>query len=296
MQTLTLMEEFGVKPDVVTFSTIMNAWSSAGLMDKCQEIFDDMVKNGIEPDIHAFSILAKGYVRAGEPEKAEALLKVMGSSKVHPNVVIFTTIISGWCSTGKMEYALRMYEKMCEMDVSPNLKTFETLIWGYGEAKQPWKAEEFLQIMEETGVRPQKKTILLVADAWRAIGFQSESERILNFTAEDQIVASNANTDETPENGVKRIYSKEKLDGSYSNLSPTSGTITGYQNGSTAINSRSQMVLQRSKSSSECQITAVKSIFRFRTCGFKAKSPVVFCKHDYVLVRSYGYSSCMVAF
>lgn len=45
-----------------------------GLMDKCQEIFDDMVRAGIGPDIHAFCILAKGYARAGEPEKAESVL------------------------------------------------------------------------------------------------------------------------------------------------------------------------------------------------------------------------------
>ena len=120
-QVLTLMEEFGMKPDVITFSTIMNAWSSAGLMEKCQEIFDDMIKADIEPDIHAFGILAKGYVRTGEPGKAESLLSSMGKSGVHPNVVIFTTIISGWCTAGKMEHAWGIFEKMCEMEIPPNV-------------------------------------------------------------------------------------------------------------------------------------------------------------------------------
>jgi len=68
------MEEFGSKPDVITFSTIMNAWGAAGYMVKCREVFDDMVNAGIPPDVHAYSILAKGYVRALEPEKAEEVL------------------------------------------------------------------------------------------------------------------------------------------------------------------------------------------------------------------------------
>jgi pentatricopeptide repeat domain-containing protein 1 len=84
-QALTLMEEFGIKPDVVTYSTIMNAWSSSGFMDNCEEIFDDMVKAEIEPDIHAYSILAKGYVRAGQPDKADALLSSMTKYDIQPN-------------------------------------------------------------------------------------------------------------------------------------------------------------------------------------------------------------------
>ncbi|XP_021831063.1 pentatricopeptide repeat-containing protein At5g21222-like [Prunus avium] len=104
-EILTLMEEFGMKPDVITFSTIMDAWSWAGLMEKCQEVFNDMIKADIEPDIHAFSVLAKGYVRAGEPGKAESVMISMGNYGVHPNVVIFTTIMTGWCTAGKMEHA-----------------------------------------------------------------------------------------------------------------------------------------------------------------------------------------------
>lgn len=110
------MEEYGVKPDVITFSTIMNAWSSAGLMDKCQEIFNDMVKAGIEPDIHAFSILAKGYVRAGEPQKAESVLTSMAKSGVLPNVVICTTIISDGAVLEKWRKQLWFMRKCVKLE------------------------------------------------------------------------------------------------------------------------------------------------------------------------------------
>ncbi|KAK4397023.1 Pentatricopeptide repeat-containing protein [Sesamum angolense] len=283
-ETLSLMEEFGVKPDVVTFSTIMNAWSSVGLMDKCQEIFDDMAKSGIEPDIHAFSILAKGYVRAGEPEMAEGLLKLMIKSGVYPNVVIFTTIISGWCTAGKMEYALRMYEKMCEMDVSPNLKTFDTLIWGYGEAKQPWKAEEFLHDMEKKGIHPPKKTIQLVADAWRAIGFLSEAKRILNGADDDQIVASNGIKNESTETNEGKLYQKEKQNASNSSLVVVPGSVINHQNGTTAVTGKSHMVLKTSKSSSRCLTTVFKSILLPKTCRFTAKTPVLW--HELILMKT----------
>lgn len=62
MQVLDLMEEFGVKPYVMIFSTMMNAWRQhCRIHEKCREIFDDMLKASIEPDAHAYNnILAKG--------------------------------------------------------------------------------------------------------------------------------------------------------------------------------------------------------------------------------------------
>lgn len=270
------MEEFGVKPDVITFSTIMNAWSSAGLMHKCQEIFNDMVKAGIEPDIHAFSILAKGYVRAGEPGKAESLLTSMIKSGVPPNVVIFTTIISGWCTAGKMDRASKVYKKMCEMDISPNLKTFETLIWGYGEARQPWKAKELIQIMEEKGVSPEKSTIQLVADAWRAIGLSSESKRIL-YEAEEREEVENYKRDEIPMERLETMSKKQHMRASYSDILQVPGVVVpDHNDGTSAANIRSQM--KGFEFSSESMRTATTmSMFLCHTGAFRVQ-PLIRCR------------------
>lgn len=292
-----MMEECGVKPDVVTFSTIMNAWGSAGLMDKCQEIFDDMVKAGIEPDIHAFSILAKGYVRAGEPGKAELVLNSMRKSSVHPNVVIFTTIISGWCSAGKMEHAMKIFEKMCEIGISPNLKAFETLIWGYGEAKQPWKAEALLQVMEEKGVIPEKSTNRLVADAWRAIGLVGEAKRIIDNEADEEVVADRKK-DEIPAESLERFYNKQDLSASYSKLLHIPGEAIKKRNGSSSVNIRSQVILKNSRSSSENLWTGNNSMFLTRMCVFGTQ-PLNICRKQHqsqVGICGKYVNSCRIVF
>lgn len=262
-----MMEEFGVKPDVVTFSTMMDAWSSAGLLDKCQEIFNDMVKARIEPDIHTFSILAKGFVRTGEPGKAEALLTSMGNFGVHPNVVIFTTIISGWCNAGKMEHAIRNYEKMCQAGIPPTLKTFETLIWGYGEAKQPQKAEDVLQIMQEKGVVPEKTTIQLVADAWRAIGLVNEAVKILDYAEKECEDVQNYKS-EVPESLPGLVYKKQNVSAAYSNLLQIPEVIATNQNGSSVANLRSRLVLKGSEVSTESKRHATSSMDLARRCAF----------------------------
>lgn len=182
-EVLTLMKECKVKADVITYSTVMNAWSSAGYMEKAAQVFEEMVKAGVKPDAHAYSILAKGYIRAKEPQKAEEILETMvDSSSTRPNVVIFTTVISGWCSVKSMDDAMRVFNKMCEFGggVTPNIKTFETLMWGYLEVKQPWKAEEVLQMMRGFGVKPENSTFVLLAEAWRVAGLGDESNKAID--------------------------------------------------------------------------------------------------------------------
>lgn len=273
------MQEFGIKPDVVTFSTMMDAWSSAGLMDKCQEIFNDMVKAGIEPDIHVFSILAKGFVRAGEPGKAESLLTSMGKYGVHPNVVIFTTIVSGWCNAGKMEHAMRIFEKMCRMGVPPNLKTFETLIWGYGEARQPRKAEELLQIMEEKGVVPEKSTIQLVAETWRTIGLVSEATRFLDYAEKEYQDVQNDKRAEIPK-GNLQTSKKQNVVAAYSDLLQMPGVVATNQKGSPIANIRSTLVLKGSEISSESMRHGNISMVLARTGGF-GMQPMIICRKQF---------------
>lgn len=262
-QALTMMEDFGVKPDVITFSTIMNGWSSAGRMDKCQEIFDDMVKSGIEPDIHAFSILAKGFVRAGEPAKAESLLNSMSKYGVRPNVVIFTTIISGWCTAGKMEKAWRTFEHMCDMDVSPNLKTYETLIWGYGEAKQPWRAEDILHMMEEKNVIPEDSTLKLVSEAWRSIGMVNEA------------MPERTDDNETPEKSSEIIHKKEDPPASYSDVLQSGVVIISNGNGSSYPQTRSRTLPKGVEVSSGSPQSTSTSMLLRRAHRFR---PLIVCR------------------
>ncbi|KAK2995504.1 hypothetical protein RJ640_001418 [Escallonia rubra] len=294
LQVLTLMEEYGVKPDVISFSTIMNAWSAAGYMDKCREIFDDMVKAGIEPDVQAYSILAKGYVRAGEPEKAEELLTAMVKSGFRPNVVIFTTIISGWCSAKRMDDAIRAFDKMCEFGISPDLKTFETLIWGYGEAKQLWKAEEMLRLMKEFKVEPEKSTFLLIAEAWRSIGLTKVPNRT-SGCMKDQIMIHGMDTkDEIPVESLAEHYQKQAMDLSNPSWLKIPSVVAGDHSGSAGVTRRSRMVLREAELSSESLWSATK--YMHLSCRFGVKTPVISPKQSQGQFFMYGQLGCTLVF
>lgn len=290
-----LMGEFGVKPDVITFSSIMNAWSSAGFMEKCQQIFDDMVKAGIKPDSHAYSILAKGYVRARELEKAEELLTAMTKSGTRPNVVIFTTVISGWCGAGRVEDAIRIFDKMCEFGISPNLKTFETLIWGYGEAKQPWRAEEMLQVMKAFKIEPEQSTIFLLADAWRAIGLTKEATRTLDAVKKKDNTHQ-TETEEIRSQSVEKISQKKSTNASLSNPLQLPIKVTSGRKGSVSATKRNRMLFRDGDISSEGSLFGVKSMHVPHPCKFGERLPII-CRKQFQGVNHNQFAhSCIVVF
>ena len=94
-QALTLMKECGIKLDVITFSTIMNAWSSAGVMDNCEETSNATLITSSQKATHVLDIV-----------KAEAVLTSMSKYGVQPKVVTFN-MINRWCGAGKMDHAVR---------------------------------------------------------------------------------------------------------------------------------------------------------------------------------------------
>lgn len=272
------MEEFGVKPDVITFSTIMNAWGTAGYMAKCREVFDDMVEAGIQPDVHAYSILAKGYVRAMEPEKAEEVLNTMVKSGNLPNVVIFTTVISGWCTAGRMDCAMRIFERMCECGISPNLKAFETLIWGYAENKKPREAQEVIQIMEKFNIQPEESTYMLVAEACRGVGLAEAANGVANSVEKQNLTSKFDMEGETEVENLEKVYQKDALHHFYPKLLQIPNELINEPKGSVSAAKRSRMVLREAEFSSDTLSAATRSLHI--SCKLGMRAPVV-CQRQF---------------
>lgn len=179
VQVLEMINFFGLQPNLQTFSIIMDAWCSAGLVEKAKSVLQQMLEAGISADVTIYGILVKGYVRARDPQTGESVIQDMRGQGLAPNAIIYTTIISGWCNAGRMDDALRIYTEMVEHRVAPNLRTFQTLIWGFRDAKLPSKAEEVLQLMEVQKVSANGKVLEMIADAWRDIGLDEEASRFL---------------------------------------------------------------------------------------------------------------------
>jgi trimethylamine:corrinoid methyltransferase-like protein len=94
----------GVKPDVISYSTVMTAWTRSGHPDKAQRaqlLYDEMIQKykagdkGVKPGPPAFEVLISAWCESGQPDaiqKAQVVLDDMlarfrsGEVELEPSV------------------------------------------------------------------------------------------------------------------------------------------------------------------------------------------------------------------
>ena len=51
----------GCKPNICTYTALINAFARAGQCEKAEEIFELMQEAGLEPDVYAYNALMEAY-------------------------------------------------------------------------------------------------------------------------------------------------------------------------------------------------------------------------------------------
>jgi pentatricopeptide repeat protein len=111
--------ELDTKPDVVSYSSVINCWAKSrqeGTADRAEAIYgemEDRYKAGDEtfkPNVISYSSVINAYAKTGKAEKAEALLEEMydafvnGNESVKPNVRSFNTVLDAWSKSVRQRH------------------------------------------------------------------------------------------------------------------------------------------------------------------------------------------------
>lgn len=49
------------RPNICTFTALINAFAKEGLCEKAEEVFEELQEVGIEPDVYAYNALMEAY-------------------------------------------------------------------------------------------------------------------------------------------------------------------------------------------------------------------------------------------
>ncbi|KVI10759.1 pentatricopeptide repeat-containing protein At1g74630 [Cynara cardunculus var. scolymus] len=129
------MEESGIKPDGITFISVLYACSHAGLIDHGDRYFS-MMKNhyGIEPTFEHYGCMVDLYGRAGDLQKAYNFITQM---PIKPNAVIWRTLLGACSIHGNVDLAEEVQKTLSELD--PNDSGDHVLLSNIYAVAGKWK-------------------------------------------------------------------------------------------------------------------------------------------------------------
>ncbi|KAG4988451.1 hypothetical protein JHK85_031434 [Glycine max] len=97
------MKRRGIKPDLISYNTLISGYSKRGDMKDAFGVRDEMMTTGFDPTILTYDALIQGLCKNREGEHAEELLKEMVSKGIPPDDSTYLSIIEAMEAVDDLE-------------------------------------------------------------------------------------------------------------------------------------------------------------------------------------------------
>ncbi|XP_010551347.1 PREDICTED: putative pentatricopeptide repeat-containing protein At1g68930 [Tarenaya hassleriana] len=146
------MVQHGLKPDEVTFVSVISACSRSGLVEKGQRYFDSMVNDyGIAPISDHYSCMIDLFSRAGRLEEAKSFINEM---PFPPDASGLSTLLSACRNKGNLEIGEWASKSLRQLD--PQHSAGYTLLSSLYALNQKWDCvAQLRREIREKGVRKE---------------------------------------------------------------------------------------------------------------------------------------------
>lgn len=94
------MKSVGCKPNICTYTALVNAFAREGLCEKAEEVFEEMQQAGHEPDVYAYNALMEAYSRAGLPQGASEIFSLMEHMGCEPDRASYNILVDAFGRAG----------------------------------------------------------------------------------------------------------------------------------------------------------------------------------------------------
>ncbi|GJV05047.1 pentatricopeptide repeat-containing protein [Tanacetum coccineum] len=148
------MEKEGLKPNDVTFLSLLYACSHCGLKDKGVEIFDLMTnKYRLDPQLEHYTCLVDLLGRSGSLDEAESVIRSMPVN-IKADSIIWKTLLSACRIHKNPDMAIRIAEEVIQLD--PNDSASYVLLSNIQASAKQWQnASGFRKAMRDMRVKKE---------------------------------------------------------------------------------------------------------------------------------------------
>ncbi|KAJ7298872.1 hypothetical protein O6H91_06G075800 [Diphasiastrum complanatum] len=180
LEVFDLMRQEGVKPDKITFVSLLKACSDPRFLREGKLIHSHLVESGLSSDTYIGTALFNMYGKWGDLEQARKVFDTLPER----SVVSWNAMMAAYAQHGHAREALQLYEKMKKSCVEPDTYTFtivmnacadlSALRKAYGQHGEEKLALQLYEKMRWEGVPAITVTFLSILDVCATLGSLSE--------------------------------------------------------------------------------------------------------------------------
>ena len=123
------MEKLGIKPDVITYTTLISASYTKKRCEIGNGLWNLMVYKGCRPNLTTFNVRIQYLINRRLAWQANDVMRLMQKIGIDPDEVTYNLVIKGFCQAGYLEMAKRVYSSLeCRSKYKPNIKIYQTMI------------------------------------------------------------------------------------------------------------------------------------------------------------------------
>lgn len=122
------MEKSGIRPDIVTYTTLMSTAYKSNRWEFGNGLWNLMVHKGCLPNLATFNVRIQYLVNRRRAWNAHKMAALMNKIGIDPDEVTYNLVIKGFFLAGYPEMAKRVYSALHGNGYRPNIKIYQTMI------------------------------------------------------------------------------------------------------------------------------------------------------------------------
>lgn len=150
----------GLRLNVVHCTTFIKVLVSARLLDEAEKVLKEMIDSpGVKPDLITYSILLKAYSEIGDVPSCLRLLELLIKENIRPDEIVFNSVLTSCCNfPTKGPVVMQTFEALVGFGLRPSTTTLSILLKGLAYSES-WDAS--LQVLKDApknfGLEPEAR-------------------------------------------------------------------------------------------------------------------------------------------
>lgn len=169
-----VINKFGFQVDSYLVNALIEMYCKCGCLHYARQLFDKMSK----PDVVSWTNMISAYSCAGRLQESQFLFERMKLGGLEPNEFTWNALIAGYARIGDCDGALTSFSRMRETGLVPDVVTWNAMISGFVQSQQTVKAVELFRSMLVAGVKPNSVTITSLLPAFGSTGSVDHGKEI----------------------------------------------------------------------------------------------------------------------